>query len=110
MKYFVKVTSDYWTAKNKAEEKIQKFFRECERRIYDEDQVGDFLAEIIENISKINNNYNRCKDVKLEITEPGKGWVQSEDYHIDTRCSKMTLYAETNYKGEPIKGNIPDEW
>jgi hypothetical protein len=70
MNYFSKVTSDHWTAKNKAEAAAKELARSMERMHFPDSQLSNFLRVMEEGIKGINQTYPRCKPLKLEIWKP----------------------------------------
>lgn len=81
MKYFSKVTADYWTAKNNAEKEAKIMARNLERRIINGSaEKQKFIDNIKEQVEKINQDNKRCKPLHLSIwTQP----INREDCIID---------------------------
>lgn len=67
--YFSRITQDHWMAKNNLQRAAHKVAKEMDRRIVTEDKVIDFKAEFIDKITRLNEEYSRCKPVHLSITK-----------------------------------------
>lgn len=66
--YFVKVTSDYWLAKNKLQKEAKEFARACERIVLKKSEVQDWIKYFQSGISKINHAHKRCKPLKVIVS------------------------------------------
>ncbi len=62
MRYFAKVTDDYWTAKNKLQADVKERFKEQDRKILDdENELKCFLELMIQRVIAANDAHPRCK-------------------------------------------------
>lgn len=90
--FFVKVTNDYWTAKNKLQTEVKEFARACERMILQPNEVEEWLKYFQSGVSKINKAHKRCKPLQLQIEkkrQPVNGDIHVYIYGV----THLTIYA-----------------
>lgn len=89
--YFSKVTEDYWTSKNRVQEEAKQIARSMDRIILAESNIESFKKDFREQIERLNEKHNRCKNLNLNIWN-SQG-VNKTDIHITIPgVFKMTIY------------------
>ena len=68
MKYFSsRITADHWTPKNNLEKAAHKLAKEMDRRILHHSEVEAFKKEFNDKVKALNEEYKRCKPLRLTI-------------------------------------------
>lgn len=68
MKYFAKITQDYWTLKNKVNEQARKAAKEIDSTLLNSAHDRSvYLLELKKKIDQVNDANPRCKPLFLEI-------------------------------------------
>lgn len=65
--FFMKVSSDHWIAKNKAEAAAKELAGFYDRKLLPAYTLGMVKAKLYEGVTKINQEYQRCKDMELKF-------------------------------------------
>lgn len=68
-RYFTKITSDYYVAKNKLQAEAKQVAIVMERQIIDEDYILTYFYIFDEKIKALNLKYKRCNPLVLEKRE-----------------------------------------
>lgn len=65
--FFMKVSSDNWQAKNKAEAAAKELAGFYDRKFFPVDSLGMVKDKLNEGVAEINREYQRCKDMELKF-------------------------------------------
>jgi hypothetical protein len=91
MRYFAKITADYWMPKNNLVKAVRSYIRSIERvSINDDNCMQSYIKLIRHNIQELHDQYPRCKPLQLEIS-PSNGDRQDVFISIPG-CAQMYLY------------------
>jgi len=74
-RYFSKVTSDYWTAKNNLQKEAKQVAMSMERQIIAEADILTYFNIFDKKIRDLNDKYKRCNPLVLEKREGGHNEV-----------------------------------
>lgn len=87
MKYFAKITQDYWVLKNRANEQARKVAQEMDSTLLNSAHDRSvYLLELNKGINQVNDANPRCKPLVLEI----------HGERLDNLTEKGTAYAYIN--------------
>lgn len=95
MKYFAKITQDFWTLKNKVNKDAREIAKQLDGTLLnDETAVGKYLADLAEGIQQVNLSNRRCKPLQLQMHGPHIGGIKpgKEIYAYISSNFHITIY------------------
>jgi hypothetical protein len=95
--FFLKITADYWCAKNKLAEEAQQAAREFDRMLINESDIDIIINRLYVKIDFLNKKHSRCNPLKIEkassYTHKGEedAYIIPNVFHLTKYLVKETL-------------------
>jgi len=101
MKYFTKVTQDYWSSKNKLHTALKDLMRrqDC-RMLFDDEHKNEFIKEMQSDVARLCDLHPRCKPIKLQVINRESLIQSDETQHtglIIPGISHLKIYKSRNF-------------
>ena len=93
MKYFTKITSQGYSAKNKLQESAKELMKGRDQMLLEDTEVDKWIADISNRIKALNDYFKRCSPLKYSFESAYNG----TDYTFN--CNEVftiTLYKVNN--------------